>query len=542
MVRLRFVSTAVITVLVASGLILAAACALRTPDGDRVLAAAAGEVVTEEAFRREYTRFILSSGVPDDLRLRQAMLHEMIGSRLMIKEALEGGIDQTPAFAHRRDVAARKLLVEAYVDHVVLDTLTVAEAEVREMFVRAQTQVTARHLYARTEAQAQALHARLLAGEAFEALAREVFRDTVLSANGGLLPLFTFDEMDAAFEDAAFSLPLGAVSGPVKTAQGYSIIRVEDRFTKPLITEQEFAEKRPRFEAYVLDRKRERARSALVRRIASDNAVTMLEPGTQALLNQITGAHVVSGGEHQDAFLAMPLLRFGPQGSVWTVAGFRERAGYASQRQRAQVQTREDLEAFAAGLVVNEQMAVRAVGLGLDRTGPYAAALQSAMDTYILQQVRQALDATVQVPEDSARAYYNEAPPGEFMHEAAVEVAALVFAVLSDARANRHHEAFGSSRTVFYNRRELGVWAEPVFAAQAGAILGPYESAQGFIILQVGRRREPAPKTYGESRGEIMAALRSQGMRRARRAAYADLEKRYEITIHAERLFSLLLL
>ncbi len=201
-------------------------------EGGNILAEAAGETITEEAFRQEYRQYLLTSGVPDRPALRLAFLSDMIGARLQITEAVQEGIRRTSGYQDRQEVVARKLLVDAFVQRTVLDTLRVAETNVREMFVRAQSEVTARHLIARTKAEADTLRARLGRGETFKFLAQEVFKDSVLKANGGLLPAFTFDEMDAAFEDAAFSLPLGMVSDPVRTAQGFSIIRVEDRFTK----------------------------------------------------------------------------------------------------------------------------------------------------------------------------------------------------------------------------------------------------------------------------------------------------------------------
>src|SRR5690606_39944691 len=74
--------------------------------------------------------------------------------------------------------------------------------------------------------------------------------------------------MDPDFEDAAFGLAVGAVSRPVRTAQGYSIIQVTDRFTKPILTETEFAERKERLRNLVLQKKRAQARSHFIRSTA----------------------------------------------------------------------------------------------------------------------------------------------------------------------------------------------------------------------------------------------------------------------------------
>lgn len=531
--------------MLASVVVLVAAAAVGTAQlaglfsGGRPLAAAGNAAVSAEQFKTEYRQYILASGLPDSPALRLALLREMMAAKLLVMEAVEDGIRETAAYRERRSIVERKLLVDAYVAHAAWDTLQVRDAEVRQMFIRSQTSVTARHLYARTLAAAQDLRVRLRRGASFEELAREVFQDPVLKESGGLLPAFTFDEMDAAFEDAAFTLPPGVASEPIRTAQGYSIIRVEDRFTKPIITEQEYVEKRPRFEAYVLARKRTRARSALVQQVADTSAIVLHEAGVAALLDQIRGMRVPLHAEVQDTFLALPLLQYGTPRRQWTVGDFRERARFTSDRQRARVRTRDDLVAFARGLVVNEQLVERARALQLDGSSDYADALAQAMDRYMVSAAHGKRDASVQVPEDSLRAYYDRAPRSEFMQEAMVAVAVRSFATTAEATRGADDAGFANVRMEFYTMHALGRWADAVFAAEEGTILGPFQTAGGYIVLRVGTRRMPVRKSYEESREQIRAMLNSQARRRARQSAYADLAARHRISIDEARLSKL---
>lgn len=63
----------------------------------------------------------------------------------------------------------------------------------------------------------------------FEQAAEEFSQDTVSALQGGDLGYFERGRMVPAFEEAAFSLPLGQMSEPVKTQFGYHLIKVEDR-------------------------------------------------------------------------------------------------------------------------------------------------------------------------------------------------------------------------------------------------------------------------------------------------------------------------
>ena len=70
---------------------------------------------------------------------------------------------------------------------------------------------------------------RLKKGEGFKKLAKEYSEDKGSKDKGGDLGYFTRGRLAKAFEDAAFSLKPGEISGIVKTKFGYHIIKVLDK-------------------------------------------------------------------------------------------------------------------------------------------------------------------------------------------------------------------------------------------------------------------------------------------------------------------------
>jgi peptidyl-prolyl cis-trans isomerase D len=66
------------------------------------------------------------------------------------------------------------------------------------------------------------------AGEDFAKLAKEYSEDASTKENGGELGYFQKGQLVAAFDEAAFNLSKGGVSGLVRTSFGYHIIKVED--------------------------------------------------------------------------------------------------------------------------------------------------------------------------------------------------------------------------------------------------------------------------------------------------------------------------
>ena len=86
-------------------------------------------------------------------------------------------------------------------------------------------EVRASHILVKDEKTANQLYDELQKGAKFAALAKK--SSTCPSgAEGGDLGFFGKGQMVKEFEDAAFSLPVGVVSKPVKTQFGYHLIVV----------------------------------------------------------------------------------------------------------------------------------------------------------------------------------------------------------------------------------------------------------------------------------------------------------------------------
>lgn len=84
-------------------------------------------------------------------------------------------------------------------------------------------EATAQAVLAETEGVRQ----RILDGEAFEAVAKSVSKDPGSASQGGALGEIEKGIMDPAFEQSAFTLPVGELSPPVRSSFGYHLIEVE---------------------------------------------------------------------------------------------------------------------------------------------------------------------------------------------------------------------------------------------------------------------------------------------------------------------------
>ena len=79
-------------------------------------------------------------------------------------------------------------------------------------------------------------------------MAQECFKDSILQLNGGDIGWQAYDDLDPVFAFHAFSLIPGKISDPVRTSDGYSIIKLVDVKNNNLLTENDYQQKRETYQ------------------------------------------------------------------------------------------------------------------------------------------------------------------------------------------------------------------------------------------------------------------------------------------------------
>lgn len=213
------------------------------------------QVHFENAFKEYYYR--TGRAIRPSNSTKLTILNAKFNNYVLATYAEDLELDKTEEAVQKREEIRRKVLNDEFLDQIILSDIQVNDQELTEYFIRFNTTLKASHLYAPDLKSAKNLSQRIKNGESFENLAKEVFQTAYLANNGGDIGRFTTDEMDIAFEEAAFEMRVGEISDPVPTAQGFSIIKLTDRFTKPILTKTEFANKKDQIESYVYNKKRE---------------------------------------------------------------------------------------------------------------------------------------------------------------------------------------------------------------------------------------------------------------------------------------------
>ena len=250
-------------------------------------------------------REVLESLITQELIWQAAQEFGAIANEDLVDDSLQQASAQ---FNSQADfvgrLAAEGYTVDSYREHLrvvlsaqqylasVASEVTVSDAECHEFYVANPEKfalpeaVHARHILLQLKSQtdvamreqvqerALELLARLEAGEDFAALAVEASQDSS-AAQGGELGYFPRGKMVKSFEDAAFALQPGEISGIVESPFGLHIIKVEDHQSAQTVPE---ALAKERIKAHLLETKRQQSAADEIATLRASATIEHLTP------------------------------------------------------------------------------------------------------------------------------------------------------------------------------------------------------------------------------------------------------------------------
>ncbi len=241
----------VIAVLLAAVAIMGLVILPQTPQNDRVAAVVNGDPITkQELFDAMYLQN--GSEILDQLITRQLIFQEAnrIGITVseeevdeeidtIIEESFQGEEEEFLMVLEQYGISLEAFREDARLNllaaEIALEQVDFTEEDVEKYFAEQRflydqpEEIEARHILVEDEAEAQEVVGLLEEGVDFSDLAREYSIDMSNKDDGGYLGFFGRGRMVEEFEEAAFSLEIGDLSGPVATEYGYHIIEVLDR-------------------------------------------------------------------------------------------------------------------------------------------------------------------------------------------------------------------------------------------------------------------------------------------------------------------------
>jgi parvulin-like peptidyl-prolyl isomerase len=556
--RVRFVRLFCLQTL--SLLLVAAHClaAGPRPSTSDTLALIGSKVISAGYFARHFHEKLARLGLTDNAEMRRGYLGNLVDDEVLIAEARRRGYDLTPAAGAELERLQTQELLNAFSEAHIIPAVQVTDEDLWTLFVRLNTRIKVRHLYAATHDGAASLHAELSRGKSFEELARRIFDDPQLRESGGLLGYITVDEMDPRFEAAAYALGIGEISRPVKTVQGYSIIRVDDIQGNPFLTQSEFLKAKERLRTYARRRGNEMAHVQYSAAARSSMALQFDPQLTERLFQSVRQQKVQHAAEPPRAIsgrdLTRPIVKSASMS--WDVRLVLDALAGLPETQLKWIRSRENLEDVIAGLIIREDIVRRAKAEGMHSTPGYREKVAYAFDTYLLTVLEETLKGDLRIPEDSVRSYY-ERNRDRFMTPAEIRISGILLEDSSRADSIRRmleqgepFERLAGRYSIqkataarggdmgFFRREQLGDIGE-LQALEEGGWTGPIRRDGKFLLVKCTGIRRPAQRSLEESSAEIRTALLAMAWDAARARNVELFKQSHGCRVFPERLMSM---
>lgn len=169
-----------------------------------------------------------------ELETKTAAIDSVINYKLLVRGAYEAGLDHDPEI--EKLIGSRRVdfLFDALYRRDLTPQMEVTDAEVREFYEKIKTELHVYHILLPTAESADSVVQELGRGADFGTIARLVSIDQGSAVTGGDLGWLNWGTpVFPQFHDELFRLKIGETSRPVKTDNGYHIIRVtEERPTQ----------------------------------------------------------------------------------------------------------------------------------------------------------------------------------------------------------------------------------------------------------------------------------------------------------------------
>jgi peptidyl-prolyl cis-trans isomerase C len=162
------------------------------------------------------------------------VVKEIVEQEMLWREAQRLGLDNDPAVQRRIDETTKQILTRELFMREVRNKALPSDDEVQRYYAGHLAEFSTperqeeRQIVVQTQAEAEAIIAEIRSGKDFELLAKARARDPGVQEEEGVRS-FTRGQRDAETEEVAFGLRIGEVGGPVRTPQGFQLIKVVAR-------------------------------------------------------------------------------------------------------------------------------------------------------------------------------------------------------------------------------------------------------------------------------------------------------------------------
>ncbi len=343
---------------------------------------------------------------------------QMLWELLFRAEGFRLGLQRDSLVLQRIEAEKRDFLTvpNGPLYRAVAPKLEITEADLHRLYAQLDEEILIAQMVLKSERMADSLYQELKKGADFAQLARKFSADIPTALNGGQMTrYYTRGYLAPSLEEAAFSLDVGEISRPIKTAIGYHIVKLIDRRRfKP----RPYAQVRRELELQLRVAKTSQFMDQWVEdlfaryRVAVNDTlgpyfVKMFVPGEGGELNRLDPARAL-GLSLQTEAISWATGR-------WRAGDLVRRYNELNMDERVPFHCTEDFVAFAKRTLFPELLYAEAKLLHLDSGEEFAQQVREITNRIVFQECRRRLvTSRVQVSEEDVMAEYQREKEGKY--------------------------------------------------------------------------------------------------------------------------------
>ena len=546
-------------------------CGKSVPDSP-IIATVNGEPITVDDFYEEArnvpARRVLNVGAAvKHYKDPRDILNMIIELEIVVAEARNRGLDKTEEFKKLRKSQLDEETMWQLYEEKVYSATAISEIELRNEYLRQNQKIKIRHLFSKNKNEILGIQNRLKSGEGFDSIAKELFRDPVLSSNGGDLGWLEWGEWDASFEEAAWELAPGETSEPVRTRFGWHLIKMDDRQQNIFITEDGFREKYSSLQKDVHRRKAKKLSDDYVNELMSSKTPIIDKDSFVAIADYMGEVMSRRGkviteneGSFSDPELRNITIDFTERlddrlvswnNGNFTIGHFMEYLNGLSPKKR-KITGAQSLNRKMWKWIRDRLLTEEAYRLGLDKSDRVKKEVTFWEDNYLMNTLLTEKSGNEPITKemiskeyDSFRKKYSTAPMvnvREILLTDSVAIREVMMKIEEGEDFSELAKTYSERDWAAVNGGELGYFRmgqfKPIdkfaFKAKAGEIIGPFEVGSKYSIIKViGKKgREPI------SLEQVSDQIRREILLRRRTVLYpeyvTELRKKYDIVMDAD--------
>ncbi len=529
-------------------IVLESGCSRKPQLNSSTIAVVGDDPISLKSYKERYVDYLDATYMKDNLRFRKLVLNNMINELLLKKHDDNSGIFHNAEYRKEMAWADQEMILAYVKDQKIYKNIKVSDQELRLAFKRMNEKIAARHLYAATKEEADRLYRALQKGASFQTLARQTFTDSVLKNNGGYLGYFSWGDMDPAFENAAYQLQPGQISKPVKTAQGYSIIKVEDRKTQPIITENMFLNKKDQVERLLKISKKKGYEQQYIHHIFDESKLEFNETALYRVLDWLAGKKVKEKAKRDnETCLTYNRHRY----SILNVEAMLNKV---PDKELQKLKSLQALKAGLKGLLIQQILLKIGYEEHYDQIPVVRKSIRNAHNNLYLKFKRKAILGKVVISDSLLREYYrkhikefNQSPKIN-VREIIVDnkqqalkikgmlLAGQAFDKLAMKYSLRKWSARRGGEIGLSDLARFGNFKNKLWLASPGEIVGPLEFNGMYGMFTVIEKRKAHPLPFDRVRDQVIRAYRQDRATELTRIYLQRLKQGVQIQINKKLL------